>query len=94
MSLNHQQELSMRTIREVLRLGLQCGMRQREIARSCGIVHATIGKYLQRAQEANLSYEEIKELDESQLYSVLKINIKQSHIDAVRKQIGMLFTTN
>jgi len=69
----------MRKVQEVLRLGLQCGLGQREIGRSCGVSHVTVGKYLDRSKEANLNYEQIKQMDESQLYRLLKINVKQSN---------------
>ena len=72
------QVLSMRKVREVLRLGLQCGLGQREIARSCGVSHVTVGKYLARAQGANLNYEQIQKMDETRLYDLLRINVKQS----------------
>ena len=37
--------VSMRKIREILRLHLQAGLKYRQIARSCSTTHATVGKY-------------------------------------------------
>ena len=50
------QELSMRNIREVLRLGMTCGSSAREIGRSLRITHPTAQKYLLAAKEAGLTW--------------------------------------
>jgi DNA-directed RNA polymerase specialized sigma24 family protein len=46
--------LSMRKIREVLRLKLGLGLTDREIARSCSIPHSSVANYLARAKGAGL----------------------------------------
>jgi transposase len=46
--------LSMRKIREVLRLKFGLGLRDREIARSCSIPRSSIANYLFRARQAGL----------------------------------------
>lgn len=48
--------LSMRTIREVLRLKHDGRLTHREIARSCGIAASTVVNYLTRASQAGLSW--------------------------------------
>lgn len=48
------ERLSMRKIREVLRLKYELGRSNREIARSCGIGSSTVSDYLQRARMAGL----------------------------------------
>jgi len=48
--------LSMRKIKEVLRLRYEAGLSNRAIARSCNICHRTVGEYLKRADEAGLSW--------------------------------------
>ena len=63
--------LSMRKIREILRLGLQKGKCLREISRSCSIVHKTAGKYLRRAKELSLKYEQIVQMDDTELRRLL-----------------------
>lgn len=65
-------ELSIRKIREVLRLGLDCDMGNREIARSCVISHSTVGEYLNRARESGLSLEDIEKMDDGDLQRFLK----------------------
>lgn len=50
------QRLSMRKIKEVLRLHFESGLKQRAIARALGITHVTVGGYLKRAELAELSW--------------------------------------
>lgn len=50
-----EERLSMRKIREVLRLSAM-GLSQHEIARSCSIVQSTVHKYLKLAKAANLTW--------------------------------------
>lgn len=66
------QELTMRKTREILRLGLQCGMSYRDIARSCSSSHPTAIKYLKAAKQAALTYEQIKDMDDVSLHKLLK----------------------
>ena len=46
----------MRRIREVLRQRWECGLSERTVAVSCGLARSTVGKYVQRAREAGLSW--------------------------------------
>ncbi|CAD6563406.1 winged helix-turn-helix domain-containing protein [Paraburkholderia sabiae] len=48
--------LTMRKIREVLRLHFDCGFRQREIARAVGASPTTVGQYVRRMERAGLSW--------------------------------------
>ena len=48
--------VSMRKVREVLRLHFECGRKQREIARSCSIGAGTASDYLKRARAAGLDW--------------------------------------
>ena len=50
-----EERLSMRKIREVLRLSAM-GLNQHQIARSCSIVQSTVHRYLKLAKAANLTY--------------------------------------
>ena len=63
--------LSMRKIKEILRLKHQAGLSHRQIGRSCGISHATVATYLERAEKAGLSWPLPDELDEDQLQVLL-----------------------
>jgi hypothetical protein len=49
-----EKRLSMRKIKEVLRLRHQVGLHQEEIARSCSIGQSTVHRYLERAEAAQL----------------------------------------
>ena len=49
------ERLSMRKIKEVLRLKFELGLPNRQIARSCSINHCTVADYLYRAKAAGLS---------------------------------------
>jgi transposase len=66
-----QERLTMRKIREVLRLKWECGLSNRAIARSCSISHGTVGEYVRRAREAGLSWPLPDDLDEGRLFKLL-----------------------
>src|SRR5262245_47842186 len=59
--------LSMRKIKEVLRLKFELQLKNREIARSCSIPHSTVANYLRRASAAGLSWPLPPELDDAAL---------------------------
>ena len=59
--------LSMRKIKEVLRLHYERGLSAREIARSLDVGRGTIGNYLDRAQRVGLNWPLPSELDEATL---------------------------
>jgi len=65
-------ELSMRKVREILRLAISCGMGQREISRSCSVSPTTVGNYLDIAQEKDLSYAEISHMSDEQLRQIFQ----------------------
>jgi transposase len=48
--------LSMRRIKEVLRLHFEQGRAKRQIAQSIGVSPTTVGDYIQRAQVAGIGY--------------------------------------
>ncbi len=64
-------KLSMRKIREVLRLKWEGNLSHRAIARSCGISHSTVTDYIRRVQDAGLCWPLPETLDEDQLYLML-----------------------
>jgi len=66
-----QERLTMRKIREVLRLKWECNLSNRAIARSCSISHSTVGEYIHRAEEAGLSWPLPDEMDEDRLFEIL-----------------------
>jgi len=65
-------ELSMRKVREVFRLSMECGMKNREIARSCGISHTVVNHYLKRAGEKGLTYSQIEKMGDDELRRLLR----------------------
>ena len=48
--------LTVRKIREILRLKFELGLDNRQIARSCSIPHSTVANYLRRAGLASLTW--------------------------------------
>jgi transposase len=58
------ERLSMRYIREVLRLHYCVGMSQRTVARSLGLAQGTVSKYLNRTRRAGLTWPLPAELDD------------------------------
>ena len=63
--------LSMRKIKDVLRLKWGKGMSNRQIATSCGIGRPTVSEYLRRAQEAGVSWPLPADLDDARLERLL-----------------------
>ena len=65
------ERLTLRKIREILRLRWECQLSERVVARSCRISHSTVGDYVKRAETAGLKWPLAEELSESQLYALL-----------------------
>ena len=63
-----QRRLSMRKIREILRLKHEAGLTNRQIAQSCGRSRSTIASYLERAKRAGLSWPVPEAWDEEELH--------------------------
>lgn len=63
-----QERLSLRKIREILRLKEETGLSNRAIARACKISNSTVGEYLRRAQAAHLHWPLPEEMSEDELY--------------------------
>jgi transposase len=59
--------ISMRKIKEVLRLKFESGMSPRSIGRSCKVGRTTVQEYLQRASSAGLKWVDAKDLSEEEL---------------------------
>jgi transposase len=59
--------LSVRKIKEILRLKFNCGISEREISRSCQVSRSTVADYLRRATAARLTWSEASKLAEAQL---------------------------
>jgi transposase len=63
--------LSMRKIKEVLRLHYEAGLSQNAIARSCRIARATVQDYLQRFRKADLNWPLPEDVSEAELNALL-----------------------
>ena len=59
--------LSMRKIKEALRLSAQCGLSRRQVAHSLKISRATVANYLKRAQKAGISWPGCEDLTDQEL---------------------------
>jgi transposase len=57
----------MRKVREVLRLKHVLKLTERQIERSVGTSHGTVGRYLKRAEEAGLVWEEAEKLSDGEV---------------------------
>jgi transposase len=65
------ERLSMRKIKEVLRLHFEHQQSTRQIAKSCDIARSTVKEYLERAEKAGLSWPLPAELDDAALENFL-----------------------
>ena len=66
-----QERLSVRKIREVLRLKWACGLPDRAVAASCRIARSSVSEYVRRAETAGLSWPVPEDLDDSALVAKL-----------------------
>ncbi len=93
----------MRKVREVLRLALEAGLNQRQVARSLSLSPTTVGEYLRRTEAAGLTWPLPGELDdaslESRLYPVVAAgktdtrpipNWSEVHQELKRKGVTLL----
>ena len=65
------ERLSMRKIREILRLKWEQGLSHRKIAESCVVSRSSVSDYLRRAEAAGLSWPLPPECEEEQLEAML-----------------------
>lgn len=56
--------ISVRKLKEVIRLDGECGLSQRQIAESCQVAPSTVSEYLRRARLAGLTWPQVAALDE------------------------------
>ncbi len=62
------ERLTVRKIREILRLKNELGLSNRAIARACKVSNSTVGEYLERAGKAGLGWPLPEGLSEDELY--------------------------
>ena len=71
-----QEGLSMRKVREILRLRLGVGLSSRQVARSCKVSSSTVLEYEKRAKEAGLSWPLPDEVDDTALERVVRAQLE------------------
>ncbi|MFO7558525.1 MAG: IS21 family transposase [Desulfobacterales bacterium] len=65
------ERLSMRKIKEILRLKHDCGLTNRQIAKSCSAARSTIAEYLSKARSAGLTWPLPDQLSDTDIYDLL-----------------------
>jgi transposase len=80
-----QERLTVRKIKEVLRLKWECQISERAIARSCRISRSTVSEYVKRAEAAGLKWPLPEEITDDQLYErlfprTIQLNPKAAYI--------------
>lgn len=60
-------KLTVRKIKEVLRLKWSLGLSARQVGASLRIAHSTVGEYIQRAEQAGLDWDQVQTMDEADL---------------------------
>ena len=66
-----EEKVSMRKVKEILRLRFGLGLQQNQIARSCSIGQATVHRYLRKAAAAGLTWPLPDDLDDRRLEELL-----------------------
>ena len=75
-----QERLSVRKIREILRLKHEVGLSNRAIARACRISNSTVGEYLARAEQAQVGWPLAEDLSEEALYQRLFPEVERPRV--------------
>lgn len=74
------ERLSMRKLKEVLRLRFELMLSQRQIARSCSIGHSTVYDYLKRAQAAEITWPLPEGCEDARLEEALVRAVSAAHL--------------
>jgi len=73
--------LSMRKFKEILRLKFDHDLTNRQIGKSCAISHVTVGKYLDLAEKAGITWPIPDDMDDAQLEQRLYANVPRTNTD-------------
>ena len=65
------ERLSMRKIKEILRLKFDCHLTERQIAKSCSVARSTVAKYISGAQTAGVSWPLPENHSDTQIYNLI-----------------------
>ena len=63
------ERLSMREIREILRLKYECHLTDRQIAKNCLVARSTVASYLSRTKSAGLKWPLSENLSDTDIYN-------------------------
>ena len=74
MSRKQGKELTMRKVREILRLGLVCQLSQRRIAQSCHMSQASVSKFLNLAKQREIEGTQVSQFSDEELMKALGLN--------------------
>ena len=78
--------LSLRMIKEVLRLYYSCGLSHKKISKALGCSHGSVAEYLVRARAAGLNWPLPEDLDDSQIERRLYPPVSQNNSSGARQQ--------
>lgn len=81
--------ISMRKVREILRLKYECGRSQRRIAASLQIAVGTVSGYLKRAEEAGLRWSDAQALRDVEVERRLFRDLTERNMPAARAPIDV-----
>ena len=88
-----QRRLTMRKIKEILRLKWGLGLSARQVAASLRISHSTVGEYLKRAEQAGLDWAQVESMSEAsiaeQLFPPKKANRERAEPDWAQVDIEL-----
>jgi len=65
------ERLSMRKIKEILRLKFDCDLTDRQIAKSCSVARSTVAKYISGAENAGLTWPIPENLNDTDVYNLV-----------------------
>ncbi len=85
-----QEGLSMRKVREILRLRLGVGLSSRQVARSCNVSSSTVLEYEKHAREAGLSWPLPEDLDDAALESLIRAKLDTTRQDRPLPDVAYL----
>ncbi len=86
-----QERLSVRKIREILRLKYEIGLSNRAIARACQVSNSTVGEYIARAEQAGWAWPLPENCSEEELYQKLFPEGEKPIGPSARFRIGRRF---
>jgi transposase len=85
-----QEGLSMRNVREILRLRLGVGLSSRQVAKSCKVSSSTVLEYEKRARDAGLSWPLPDGMDDAALERIVRARLAVTRDDRPLPDVGYL----